>query len=85
MDIETSIMYKYNLKSHRVQHHQRHYQQTLGVKTASVRLTWLRQPIKSETWVEATFLSFLYLWLWSSTSRSSRAGMIWQTTRHGLV
>jgi len=60
MDIETSIMYKYNLKSCRVQHYQRHYQQTLGVKMASVRLTWLRQPIKSETWVEATFL---YLWL----------------------
>jgi len=54
-------MYKYNLKSHRVQHYQRHYQQTLGVKMASVRLKWLRQPIKSETWVEATFL---YLWLW---------------------
>ena len=31
-DIETSIMYKYNLKSHGVQHYQRRYQQTLGVK-----------------------------------------------------
>jgi len=39
MDIETSIKYKYNLKSHRVQHYQRHYQQTLVVKMASVRLT----------------------------------------------
>ena len=53
-------MYKCNLKSHRVQHYQRHYQQTLGVKMASVRLTWLRQPIKTGTCVEATFL---YLWL----------------------
>jgi len=40
MDIETSIMYKYNLKSYRVQHYQCHYQQTLGVKMASVQLTW---------------------------------------------
>jgi len=57
MDIETSIMYKRNLKSHRVQHYQCH-QQTLGVKVAFVWLTWLSQS--SETWVEATFL---YLWL----------------------
>jgi len=71
MDIETSIMYKYNLKSHRVQHYQRHYQQTPRVKMASVRLTWLRQPIKSETWVEATFL---YLWLWSLPTRSGNCG-----------
>jgi len=42
MDIETSIMYKRNLKSHRVQHYQCH-QQTLGVKVASVWLTWLSQ------------------------------------------
>ena len=51
-------MYKYNLTSHRVQHYQRHYQQTLGVKMASVRLTWLRQPIKSETWLRQLF--FIY-------------------------
>jgi len=48
------------VKSHRVQHYQRYYQQSLGVKMASVRLTWLRQPITSERRVETTFL---YLWL----------------------
>jgi len=66
-------MYKYNLKSHRVQHYQRHCQQTLGVKMASVRLTWLRQPIKSETWVEATFL---YLWLCTRPA-VFRCSLIW--------
>jgi len=53
------ISYKSSLKSHRVQHYQRHYQQTFGVKMASVRLTWLKQPITSETWVERQ-LFFIY-------------------------
>jgi len=62
MDIETSIVYKYHLKSHRIQHYQCHYQQTLGVKMASVRLTWLWQPITSKTWVEATFFIYGFGW-----------------------